>query len=83
MEFPGIFGICPVCNMNWKYTVPYYYDEDYKKIDEPVQKDFSKCVAIYDRNRDMTVEHYCPECHSRWDRFTNKLIYKGKQNESN
>lgn len=83
MNFPGIFGICPVCKIEWRYTAPIYYDDNCQRVEVPIIKEFSKCIALYDRDRDMTVAHKCPKCCSQWDRFTNKLTYKGKEDGFN
>jgi hypothetical protein len=29
---------------------------------------FSRCIGIYDHNRDRTVEWLCPDCGVRWPR---------------
>lgn len=53
---------CPECGMKWKYKVK--------------EKTYSKIVGIV--RQDRVSEWHCPLCSARWDRWTNKLISKGR-----
>lgn len=81
---------CPKCSTNWfngdifdkmleqnggnvekaKQSAAHYgWTETNKKF-------FSRLVGIYDYNVDATIEWQCPDCESRWCRYTEKEIEK-------
>jgi hypothetical protein len=56
----GPWTTCPKCQSDLLY--------------EHGDATYSRLVAIYDRDRDMTVAWRCPDCGYTVDRFTNEEV---------
>lgn len=72
------FEGCPKCKVSWIGTpIPHASREHYGG-----NTHFKREVGIYDMNRDMTVAWECPDCKTRFDRWTMKEIQttEGKKN---
>ena len=55
---------CPACGADWtgaeiKHEVRKYYGNN---------THFSRCVLVYDMERDRSVAYYCPDCKATFPR---------------
>ena len=78
---------CPKCNELWKkediYECMFQQYSCAEKAKQAAEcygwteenkKFFSNIIGIYDEEVDMTVAYQCPNCKTKWCRFTNKII---------
>ena len=90
-EFNSELEICPLCNANWKQSdIADHFESTGCSREEAEEKAshygwtkenklfFSRLIGIeIEGGYDGISEWMCPDCESKWDRFTNKLIVNG------
>ena len=89
MEKLDKYGKCPECNMSWDggdifdsfRPQPWFKDKTDEEVMEHVKESygepykFSKIVGIEDpKLYDGASWYMCPECNSRWDRWTGEIV---------
>jgi len=70
---------CPQCGANWKgKSIPKKFRHLYSKD----STNFSRLIGIEIRGGYDGVSYWeCPDCHTRWDRFTGEKVGKKKEKD--
>ena len=91
-DFPGEYGTCPVCLVNWDGGRIYprlremeeyaqYSDEKLRNICVSCygseDAHFSNCLSIISLRKDRVTANRCPACRTEWDADTGKLTVLG------